>query len=131
MKPEDDVSLMRRAAARARMRPEFLGWVLARYEDLERIREDGLRKQLGVAPADWPRLQLSLRPRAESFLADVTQIAQAFGMDRATLAALIRRVDAVEVVREREKPGGAGSLLAARTRKQHGGPPKTEPPNDE
>ena len=131
MKPDDQAGLMRRAAARARTRPEFLGWVLGRYEALERILEDRLRERLGIAPDDWPRLQLCLRPRPDSFLPDVTQIAQAFGMDRAALAALIRRVDAVDVVRGREEPGGAGSLLAARTRKQQRRPPETEPPNNE
>ena len=45
------------------------------------------------------------------------------------IAALVRRVDAVEVVRRREEPGGAGSLLAARTRK--GRPPNPEAPSDE
>ena len=105
--------------------------MLARYEALERIREDRLRERLGIAPDEWPRLQLCLRPRPDWFLPDVTQIAQAFGMDRVALAALIRRVDAVEVVRGREEPGGAGSLLAARTRKQQHRPPETEPPNNE
>jgi hypothetical protein len=118
VKPDNHAGLIHRAAARARTRPQYLGWVLARYEELERIREEGLRGRLGVSAEDWPRLQLCLRPRPDSFLRDVTQVAEAFGIDRAALAAVIRRVDAVEIVREREEPGGAGSLLAARTRKQ-------------
>jgi hypothetical protein len=124
VKPDDAARLLDRAAARARTRPAFLGWVLARYEDLESLGEDRLREQLGVSAADWPRLQLCLRPQGDVFLQDVTQIASAFGLDRGTLAALIRRVDAVEAVQTQEQPGSAGSLLAARTR-------KPRPPNPE
>jgi len=117
VKPDDAARLLPRAAARARTRPEFLGWVLARYEELESLQEDRLRKQLGVSAEDWPRLQLCLRPRADRFLQDVTQIASAFGIDRAALAALVRRVEAVQAMQTQEQPGSAGSLLAARTRK--------------
>jgi hypothetical protein len=98
--------------------------VLARYEDLESLAEDRLREQLGVSAEAWPRLQLCLRPRGDVFLQDVKQIASAFGIDRGTMAALIRRVDAVEAVQTQEQPGGPGSLLAARTR-------KSLPPNPE
>jgi hypothetical protein len=103
--------------------------VLARYEDLESLTEERMREQLGVSADDWPRLQLCLRPRADTFLLEVTQIAQAFGLDRGTLAAILRRVDAVEVVRTREEPGQLGSLLAARTRKSH--PPNPEAKSDD
>jgi hypothetical protein len=104
--------------------------VLAQYENLEALREQSLQEQLRVAADDWPRLQLCLRPRADTFLADVTQIAQAFGIDRAALAAIVRRVDAVEVVARGEQPGRPGSLLAARTRKGKRLPPNPEVPGD-
>ena len=129
MKPDDAALLLHRAAGRARTRTAFLGWVLARYGDLESLEEDRLREQLGVSAEDWPRLQLCLRPRAEAFLQDVTQIASAFDIDRGTLAALIRRVDAVEAVQTQEQPGRPGSLLAARTRKPR--PPTPEAPSDD
>jgi hypothetical protein len=129
VKPDDATRLLHRAGNRARLRPAFLGWVLARYGDLESPPVGSLREQLGVSAEDWPRLQLCLRPRAEAFLPDVTQIANAFGIDRAFLAAIIRRVDAVEAVREREQPGQAGSLLAARTRKPR--PPDPEARSDD
>jgi hypothetical protein len=105
--------------------------VLARYEKLEAIREESLREKLRVAAEDWPRLQLCLRPRFDMFLPDVTQIAQAFGIDRAALAAIIRLVDAVEVVQKREQPGDPGTLLAARTRKSKRPSPAPEVPGDE
>jgi hypothetical protein len=129
--PDNATPLLHRAAQRARGRTEFLGWVLAQYENLEALREESLQERLRVAADDWPRLQLCLRPRADTFLSDVTQIAQAFGIDRAALAAIIRRVDAVEVVLRREQPGGAGSLLAARTRKGKRPPRNPEVPSDE
>jgi hypothetical protein len=124
VKPDDATRFLHRAAARARTRPAYLGWALARYEALESLRADRLREQLGVSAEDWPRLQLCLRPRGDAFLQDVTQITSAFGIDRGTLAALLRRVDAVEAVQTQEQPGRAGSLLAARTR-------KPRPPNPE
>jgi hypothetical protein len=117
VKPDDAARLLDRAAARARTRPAFLGWVLARYEDLESMQGGRLRELLGVPAGEWPRLQVCLRPRGDAFLQDVTQIASAFRIDRGMLAAVIRRVDAVEAVRAQEQPGRAGSLLAARTRK--------------
>jgi hypothetical protein len=92
--------------------------VLAAYQDIESMTEARLREHLGVTEAHWPRLELCLRPRAESFLKDVTQIAQGFGIERGVLAAVIRRVDAVEIVQSRDQPGRAGTLLAARTRKR-------------
>jgi hypothetical protein len=129
--PEDNASLLRRAADRARARQEFLGWVLARCEGIEGMAEESVRTQLGVSLPDWLRLQVCLRPRPEAFLQDVTQIAGAFNLDRAALAAVIRRVEAVESVRSRAQPGGAGSLLAARTRKQKPAPSKPEASSDE
>lgn len=118
MKPDHETAILRRAAARARTRPEFMARVLAVYQDIESMTEAHLREHLGVTEANWPRLELCLRPRAEAFLKDVTQIAQGFGIDRGELAAVIRRVDAVETVQLRDQPGQAGTLLAARTRKR-------------
>lgn len=118
MKSENEAAVLRRTAARARARPEFLARVLAVYQDIEGMTETRLREHLGITEANWPRLELCLRPRAEAFLKDVTQIAQGFGIDRGVLATVIRRVDAVEIVQRREQPGRAGTLLAARTRKR-------------
>jgi len=131
VKPDNEAAVLRRAAARARTRPEFLGRVLATYQHIEGITETRLRKHLVVSVANWPRLELCLRPRPEAFLKDVTQIAQGFGIDRAMLAAVIRRVDAVEIIQRREQPGQAGTLLAARARKQKRRPDSPEERTDE
>jgi hypothetical protein len=116
--PEEQARLLQHAADRAATRPAFLGWVLARYAELEKMGDDVLRQQWQVSTKDWPRLQLCLRPRAEAFLQDVTQIANEFHLDRGALAAVARRVDAVAGLHGSEQPGGPGSLLAARTRKK-------------
>lgn len=126
MRTDDDGAVLERAAARARGRPEYLGRAFAVYQETERMTETTLREYLGVALADWPRLALCLRPRAEGFVKDVTEIADEFRIDRGVLAAVIRRVDAVEAVRRREQPGQAGTLLAARTRKQKRRPRRSE-----
>ena len=131
MKSDNEAAVLRRAAARARTRPEFLARVLAAYQGIEGMTEKRLREHLGVTVAIWPRLELCLRPRAEAFLRDVTQIAQGFGIDRGVLAAVIRRVDAVEIVQRREQPGRAGTLLAARTRKRKRRPGRSEERTDE
>jgi hypothetical protein len=127
--PDRADSLLGRAAERARGRPAFLGWVLAEYERLEGLSGEQLRDRLSVAVEHWRQLQLCLRPRAEEFLADVTEIASEFGVDRVALATIVRRVEAVEVIRTQEQqPSEAGSMLAARTRTQP--PPAPEAPSD-
>ena len=126
MNPDQSSELLRRAADRARTRPTFLGWVMAQYEQLESLSELTLRERLRVVAEDWPRLQLCLRPRPDQFLDDVTQIALRFGIDRAALAAVVRRVDAVEVIHHQEQLGEAGSVLAARTRKHKSRPTGSE-----
>jgi hypothetical protein len=104
---------------------------LAVYQDIERMSETRLREHLGVTVANWPRLELCLRPRAEAFLKDATQIAEEFGIDRGVLSAIIRRVDAVETIQRRAQPGRAGTLLAARTRKRKHRPGRPEGRSDE
>lgn len=126
-----DDELLRHAADRALKREEYLGWVLTAYQKAEDWSEAKVRKYLGVTEANWSRLALCLRPRPETFLKDVTQIAETFGIDRGVLAALIRRVDAVEVIQKRSELGRAGTMLAARTRKEKNRSDKPEGNGDE
>jgi hypothetical protein len=132
MKPEE--SLRRRAAERARLRPEYLGWLLARYEEIEGVDASKLREQLDASPEQWNSLHLCLRPRPNHFLKDVSAIAKDCQVSRDVLAMVVRRVDAVEALRPTQveiadtyverpertqvNPEGAGSLMAARTRKK-------------
>ena len=118
-RPHDE-RLLAYTAQRARARPEYLAWVLARYTELEHIAEGELAQRLGVAAHDLPRLALCLRPRAEHFAADVMQISAKFGINPAALATVVHLVDSVEVIAARgagETQTDAGLLMAARVRK--------------
>jgi hypothetical protein len=112
--------LLAYTAQRARARPEYLAWVLARYAELEHIAEGELAQHLGIAAHDLPRLALCLRPRAEHFAADVMQISTKFSINPAALATVVHLVDSVEVLAARdagEVSTDAGLLMAARARK--------------
>ncbi len=120
-----DDQLLHRAAIRARLRPEYVGWILAQFGEHEGMDEGQVQDRIGVSAGDWPRLNLCLRPRAEQFLKDVTSISQEFGINRETFAAMVRKVDAMHRLRESQPSGDAGHLLAARSRKK-----KRVKPND-
>lgn len=93
----DDLTrrLLCRAAAQAEARPAYLAAIFARYRAIERLDNEGIARQLGIAPDRLCALALCLRPRAESFLADVAAIAGKFGIAPGRLAAVIRHVDAL------------------------------------
>jgi hypothetical protein len=118
----DDLStqLLHRIAARACARPEFLGWLLVRYLEIEKVSEEQLVELLEMRGDDLPRLKLCLRPDADRFLADVTQIAGKFRLSLAKLAGVIRRVEAVEAMSGAAAAAGT-PLLAARARKKKPG----------
>ncbi len=103
------------AARRGSERPWTLGAVLDEY-----CRDEGLtREQLsslldcGLDSLAW--LSLCRRPAPEQFAEDVARIAERFQIESAKLAQVIRRVDAVAVLR---RPSNAEEedplLLAAR-----------------
>lgn len=119
MSQMDQRELMLRAAQAARLRPQFLGNVFAKYETLEDLDETAMQRDLGISEADWLRLQLVRRPRASMFLKDVTAIASEFNLNRAALASVVRRADAAESLQDqRREPRREGRLLAARSRKK-------------
>jgi hypothetical protein len=109
------------AAQRAKARPDYLGWVLARYVERERISEAELVTRLGSIPQDLPRLALCLRPRAEHFADDIRQISTKFHIDATALAAIVRLVESLETLAATNSTmlsAEAGLLMAARARKQ-------------
>jgi hypothetical protein len=112
--------LLAHTAQRAKAHPEYLGWVLARFLERERISEAELVQRLGIAAGDLPHLALCLRPRADRFIEDVRQISAKFHIDATSLATVIRLVDSFEALaikNPREGLADAGSLIAARARK--------------
>jgi len=113
--------LLDHAAQRAKVRPDYLGWVLARYIERERISEAELATRLGSTRKDLPRLALCLRPRAEHFADDIRQISTKFRIDATTLAGIVRLVESLETLAATNSAAlsaEAGLLMAARARKQ-------------
>ena len=107
-----------RAAQRASARTEYLGWILARYQQIEKCSEPELAKKLGGSAADFPRIALCLRPRSKHFAIDVSEISRKFGLDSLELAAVVRLVEAVEALQVVPPlAGDVGILMAARARK--------------
>lgn len=113
--------LLAHAAQRARDYPEYLGWVLRRYIEHERISAEILAQQLRIGSHDLPRLGLCLRPRAEHFADDIGQISARFNIDPTALATIVRLVESVEALAARKADGAGadtGLLMAARARKR-------------
>jgi hypothetical protein len=109
------------AAQRAKDRPEYLGWVLARYLEREHSSEVELAGRLGMAPRDVARLALCLRPRVEHCAEDIRQISARFHLDAPTLAGIVRLVESLETLAATNPAAptaDAGLLMAARARKQ-------------
>jgi hypothetical protein len=59
---ETVAGLLRRAARRARTRPQFMAWLLARLQAQQGCSEVQLAAQLGLPPGRLPRLALCLHP---------------------------------------------------------------------
>jgi hypothetical protein len=117
------------AAQRAKARPDYLGWILTRYIERERISEAELATRLGITPHDLPRLALCLRPRAEHFADDIRQISAKFHLEATALARIVRLVESLETLAARNPTmlsAEAGLLMAARARKQ----PRQSPNNE-
>jgi hypothetical protein len=109
------------AAQRAKARPDYLGWVLARYIERERISEPELATRLSSTPHDLPRLALCLRPRTDHFADDIRQISTKFHIDATALAAIVRLVESLEILAATNPTvlsAETGLLMAARARKQ-------------
>jgi hypothetical protein len=116
-----DERVFARAASRTQAHPQYLGWVLGRYKELENQSEHDLMKALGVSSQDLLRLYLCLRPRTDHFAEDITQISAKFNVDAMALANIVRLVEAVEVIGSAQTPASppeAGFLMAARTRRK-------------
>ena len=112
--------LLAYTAQRAKTRPEYWGWVLARFLERERMSEADLMQRLEITAHDLPHLALCLRPRADHFVDDVRQISAKFRIDPTPLATVIRLVDSFEALAVKDSPEGladSGSLMAARARK--------------
>ncbi|MCC6188199.1 MAG: hypothetical protein IT318_04165 [Anaerolineales bacterium] len=90
-----------RLAERLSGDPGFMANVLAAYQAQERLSSSDLADRLGLAPEGLVQLALCKRPQpgGTEFAAQVRQIAAFVGLAPATLAQLIRQVDAMEAAK--------------------------------
>ncbi len=115
----DHAALLARAALRAAERTDYLAWVFGRYAETERDTEQEFCAILSISALDFRRLCLCLRPRHDSFVQDVEQIAAKFEFDAGELARIVRHVEATEAMKQytaEQRIEEAGLLLAARAR---------------
>ncbi|MBW0000058.1 MAG: hypothetical protein JO015_13235 [Verrucomicrobia bacterium] len=87
---EIGADLMFRAARRARTRPPFMAWPLARFQEQQGWSGPQLAAYLGLPPDRLPRLALCLRPRADHRAEDVAAIAARVGCSPSALATLLQ-----------------------------------------
>jgi hypothetical protein len=121
--PEPDI--MRWAAKRAAEEAFLLGYDLREYRELHEASQDELASVLGCAPEALVCLSLCRRPdpAAQSFRADVEQIALHCGVNSLKLAALLREVDSIRTIKQSPLPAPttfaeSGLSAAARDRKR-------------
>jgi hypothetical protein len=121
--PEPDI--LQWAAKRAAEEDCLLGYDLREYRELHEATEADLASVLGCSPEALVCLALCRRPdpAAQSFRADVEQIALHCGAKAQKLAALLREVDSLRTIRQLPLPAPvtfaqSGLLAAARDRKR-------------
>jgi hypothetical protein len=80
--------------------PDYMAWVFASYQKIEKLSEAQLIQALGTSPAGYARILLCKRPLADSqnFASQMKQIADYSGADPSSLANIIRQVDAVQAL---------------------------------
>ena len=109
----------RLAALAMRVRDEvfFLASALSEYARSENLEEPGLMMLLNCSSDTLTRLRLCRRPRPDAphFMADVDRIASRFDIQAEILAEIVRRADALVVLR-RASDSNNGVLKAARDR---------------
>jgi len=103
------------ASARAARRQGYLAGLFATYLEAERINADDLRRFLGCSEVDYFRLSLC-RVVAQPSAQDLEKLAEYVGADLGALAQVIRRVEALEFLRQAGGARGHSTLLAARER---------------
>jgi hypothetical protein len=108
---------LERAARSGSERPWTMGSVLEEYCASEGVTRQHLAALLGCSSESLAWLSLCRRPGPEQFAEDVNKIAERFQIEPAKLAQIVRRVDAVAVLRRpRDVEEGDPVLLAARDR---------------
>jgi hypothetical protein len=103
-----------RAARLFSQRPEFLGYWLALYVEVEQLDTTGVARLLGCEPEILNELALCLRPREEQLFADIAEIGERWCFDEDALADLLRDASVYEVSRRtRTEPGASEAPSSA------------------
>jgi hypothetical protein len=93
----------------------MLGYAFARYRQLEGCSEAALAAGLGCTLEALQWLSLCRRPRGESFTAQASAIAERFSVELLPLVQVLRRVEVLEALSERQdSAGNSGLRMAAR-----------------
>jgi len=103
-------------ARRVATEPAFVASQLLLYRKAENITPEMLAEELGISLRSLDRLALCLRPRPDTFAADVRTIAAHVGAEVGRLANVLRRADAVAAIRAGGGASARGVLMAARKR---------------
>lgn len=104
-----DAALLARGARYFSQRPQFLGYWLERYRDLEGLERPALARALGCRPETLDALAICLCPRRERLAEDTAHLAARFGIDADALAAVLLQTTAQE--RARARPPAAVPAL--------------------
>lgn len=120
-----------RLAQRLRSDPAYMASVLITYQSQERLSDTELTHRLAIDVDQLPRLALCKRPSSEGdkFAEQVRQIATYTGANPATLAQIIRQIEAVEKlhtlppatraeIEAQPLPSASGLMAAARDRQK-------------
>jgi len=106
-------------ARRAESDPRFMGWILARYCQMEKLSMNDLTRILACTKETVDRLCICFRPRAENFSSGIRLLAEKFILSPIALAQIVRHVDATAAISEKgpSKQSMDGLLMAARPKK--------------
>jgi hypothetical protein len=109
-----------RAARRAITSEFFLAGILHEYQQVHHLDDESLANLLECDIHDLQRLALCRRPAANqiSFVHDIDHLAQRFHLRADQLAAIIRQVDSLRILRQQATTtqSAQGMLRAARDR---------------
>ena len=115
-KAEHTARIRANTARRVATDPEFVASQLSLYREAEHRTPEMVAEELGISLATLDRLALCLRPRPETFAADVRTIAAHVGAHVGKLANILRRAEVAAAMRAGGGDGSRGVLMAARKR---------------
>jgi hypothetical protein len=122
----NNLSAMSELVKRFRENPDYMAYVLARYQEQEGISDENLAGALGTLPHLAIRLALCRKPDtgATNFAARVREIADYTLMDESVLANIIRQVNSLQAL----STASERQLLSAARDRGEAGPERESSP---